>query len=528
MHIRSHLTSTTITILIWVLTLSGCAKDFAANPIAAGNPGSSPASYANYQATKNYYRELLAGTAPRLAELNLFTTMLPKGGDLHHHFSGAIFAETYLDWIDRKQYCICRANECKPRGGNNAEAENAPKFGILPEAPAGVCISAQDALKDNTFFRELLEQWSNKDYANHFHAQTAPDQQFFDTFGFFGPISNAYYHEGLLLLKQRASAENVAYIETMLKGAPSLENPVLENTLNKLSSDSPQPQIAAALNSGFDLIAADPATANTLDEYRALHADAATDIDDGDFKLRFQSYVSRNYDPAKVFSSMYFAFSAAKLSKLIVGVNMVGPENGYIAMRDYGLHMRMLRFFKQRFPEVKLALHAGELVLGMVPPEGLTSHINAAVRIAGAERVGHAVDIAHESDAFGLLDLMQARDTAVEINLTSNAFILGVKAEAHPVQIYRQHAVPFVISTDDAGVSRNNLSNEYLLFASRYQPDYDELKAVVYNSIHYSFLSAEEKRLEIQALDKRFEAFEALIAGQAGIAGRKVSGKIFD
>src|SRR6185436_10418768 len=107
---------------------------------------------------------------------------------------------------------------------------------------------------------------------------------------------------------------------------------------------------------------------------------------------------------------------------------------------------------------------------------------------AGANRIGHGVDIAHETDAAELMAVMKQRPVVVEVNLTSNAFILGVKDEAHPVRLYARHGVPFVISTDDAGVSRTNLSGEYLLYASRYKPSYDELKRVVYNSIRYSFL----------------------------------------
>jgi hypothetical protein len=48
--------------------------------------------------------------------------------------------------------------------------------------------------------------------------------------------------------------------------------------------------------------------------------------------------------------------------------------------------------------------------------------------------------------------------------------------------------VPYVISTDDAGVTRHTLSNEYVLFASRYKPGYAELKKTSYNSIRYAFL----------------------------------------
>ena len=39
---------------------------------------------------------------------------------------------------------------------------------------------------------------------------------------------------------------------------------------------------------------------------------------------------------------------------------------------------------------------ARELALGMVPPEGLQSHIREAVEAAGAQRIGHGGDIAHE------------------------------------------------------------------------------------------------------------------------------------
>ena len=41
-----------------------------------------------------------------LAELTLFFTRIPKGGDLHHHYSGTIYAEQYLEWVGLQGYCI--------------------------------------------------------------------------------------------------------------------------------------------------------------------------------------------------------------------------------------------------------------------------------------------------------------------------------------------------------------------------------------------------------------------------------------
>ena len=497
---------------VWVVLL--CALTL--NGAVAREASTAPAQR-NLAATRNFYAQLISGTTPNVAELTLFTTMLPKGGDLHHHYSGAIYAETYLDWVGAQGYCVYRVTDPvlkieKFRIETNPQGQS--------ETARQLCSSADQVRADNAFYRGLLKTWSDKDFDNHTHEQPAPDQQFFDTFGYFGAVSDYDYNKGLQSLKERAKAENLGYLETMLKGGPTMPRPDLDKQLNALagisftttSSSSSSRQVDEVLAHAFDVLSHDADTAALIDDYvKSLQA-AVAGLDDDDFKLRFQAYANRNSSPAKVFGALYGAFAAAQRSQLLVGVNIVAPENGYVSMRDYDLHMKMFAFLKQRFPGVKLSLHAGELALGMVPPEGLRSHIRDAVLTAGADRIGHGVDIVHEADAPELLRQMKRRPVAVEINLSSNAFILGIKNEAHPLRLYTRFGVPIVISTDDAGVSRNNLSGEYLLFVSRYKPDYDELKRVVYNSIRYSFLPDEEKRSEMAKLDKRFAEFESRIA----------------
>jgi adenosine deaminase/adenosine deaminase CECR1 len=174
--------------------------------------------------------------------------------------------------------------------------------------------------------------------------------------------------------------------------------------------------------------------------------------------------------------------------------------------------MKMFRFLKSLYPGVKVAMHAGELALGDVPPEDLQFHIDQAVNLAGADRIGHGIDLAHETNIVSIMQRMRARDIPVEINLTSNAFINGVQGQDHPVTLYRKYGVPYVISTDDAGVTRHNLANEYVLFASRYKPGYAEVKKASYNSIRYAFLPAADKARLTRQLDERFAKFEADIA----------------
>jgi adenosine deaminase/adenosine deaminase CECR1 len=481
-----------------------------ASQLAPARDNSAAAQQADFAATRNHYRQLLAGPTPNVAELTLFTNLLPKGADLHHHYSGAIYVETYLDWAAALKLCIYRVTD-PALGVEKFKVETQPQ--AMSEAKKAVCAGVDEVRADNGFYRELLTRWSDKDYDNHVHDQPPPDKQFFDTFGYFGAVSDYNYNLALKHLKARALDENLGYMETMLRGGPSLRNvPAYSPLLDTLPADASAEQLEEALIRAFTYLRNDLATQQAIADYIKLHEEAAQGVDDDRFRLRFLAYVSRNSAPSVVFSSLYTSFVAATRSPLIVGVNIVGPENGIVAMRDYSLHMKMFAFLKRQFPQVKPAMHAGELVLGMVPPEGLRSHIREAVMVAGAERIGHGVDIAHEEGALELLALMKQRPVAVEVNLSSNAFILGVKDEAHPLKLYARHGVPFVLSTDDPGVSRNNLSAEYLLYATRYKPDYAALKQLSYDSVRYSFLPAALKQEELTRLDRRFAAFEARIA----------------
>ena len=170
---------------------------------------------------------------------------------------------------------------------------------------------------------------------------------------------------------------------------------------------------------------------------------------------------------------------------------------------------------------VKFALHAGELTIGLVEPEDLTWHINAAVRDAGAHRIGHGVDMAFEHQAYELLNYMRQQSVAIEINLSSNEFILNVSHDAHPISLYREAGVPIVICTDDAGILRTSISEQFVLLANRYpEITYQEIKQYVYNSIQYSFIEEPLVKQTITTqLEQAFQAFESRILLHA--AGKK-------
>lgn len=204
---------------------------------------------------------------------------------------------------------------------------------------------------------------------------------------------------------------------------------------------------------------------------------------------RYLQQTTRTAEPPLVFAQLVYAFELARAERRVVGINMVAPEDFYVARRDYSLHMRMVGWLGEQYPEVNVALHAGELTLGLVPPSDLRFHIREAVEVAGARRIGHGVAIAYERDAAGLFRMMRERGVLVEVCLTSNAVILGVAGAQHPFPHYLSAGVPVTLATDDEGVSRIDLTHEYLRAAQTYRLRYGDLKQLARNSLTYSFLA---------------------------------------
>jgi adenosine deaminase len=153
--------------------------------------------------------------------------------------------------------------------------------------------------------------------------------------------------------------------------------------------------------------------------------------------------------------------------------------------------MTMLNYLHSLYPKVHITMHAGELAPGLVPYEGLCCHIHWAVELGHAERIGHGVDIMHEQDPVTLLKKMAADHVMVEIALSSNDLILGISGKDHPFPIYRKYNVPVALSTDDEGVSRIDLTHEYVRAVETYNLRYTDLKQMIRTGMEHSFQQGE-------------------------------------
>lgn len=240
-----------------------------------------------------------------------------------------------------------------------------------------------------------------------------------------------------------------------------------------------------------------------------------------DVQCRYQGYASRSGEPLKVFAQLYVVHKGCTKdsNRLLVGCNIVAAENGEKSMLYYRLHMEIFNLLATQFLNVPTSLHAGELTLGLIRPENLKYHITQAVNYGKAHRIGHGVDIPFESwdihdnenSSADILWVMKDKKIPVEINLTSNEFILGVKGSEHPIMLYHRAGIPIIISTDDPGILRTSLTEQYTLATLRYGFSYDEIKQFVRNSIEYSFLPEDgdfNKNQQLEKFEREFTFFE--------------------
>lgn len=439
------------------------------------------------------------------AQLRLFLRTMPKGGDLHNHLAGTAYAEDFLAWAGEGGLCVTTDP--------------------LPAIVAGPCDApgkapAQGLGKTNPpLYSRAINSLSMRSYnPGADGALPSGHDQFFSTFARFGPAGDGKLSAMLAVARDYAAGDAVGYVETSV-------NPSAMSDLVNLARDTPwDGDMAKALAA---LEPAIPAmTAKARQEFDAAEAEAdrrqgchAQKPRTGPCAvvLGYQAFAVRVLPPSVVFAQLTAAFALAQADPRFVGVNIVAPEDDPTALADYALHMRMLRFLKTRYPDVKLSLHAGELTLGLVTPRELRFHIREAVEVAGAGRIGHGVDIAYETDASSLLARMARDKIAVEINLTSNDVILGVKGADHPLHLYRQAGVPFVLSTDDEGVSRIDLTHEYLRAVTEQGLTYADLKAAARASLEYAFLPGPSlwvsPRAPVAACAKAGAACDRFLAG---------------
>jgi len=92
-----------------------------------------------------------------------------------------------------------------------------------------------------------------------------------------------------------------------------------------------------------------------------------------------------------------------------------------------------------------------------------------------------------------------------------------VHGKNHPLATYLAAGVPVVLSTDDAGVSRINMTNEYFRAVHDQGLDYPTLKAIARNALIHSFLDETQKRSELERFDRTYIEFERSVTRRQSV-----------
>jgi adenosine deaminase len=407
-------------------------------------------------------------------ELLDFLDRIPKGGDLHHHLTGAVYAESYINYAAEDGDCIDRA-----------------AFKILPPPcdPSRGLLPASQAISDFVFRNLVIDAWSIR----NFHP-TAEDRDvrlhFFAAFGKFDLVTNKHWGEMLAEVTHRGGAQNEIYLETML--TPD-QGEAIQLGRQIGWNDDFAVMRSRMLAGGMAKVVADGR--KNLDDGEAkmrqvLGCDGAQpDVGCG-VTLRYLNQVLRAFPKEQVFAQMLAAFEIGSADPRMVGINLVQSQDEFNALNDFDLQMHMLDYLHGVYPKVHITLHAGELTPGEVKPEELlASHIRKSIEIGHAERIGHGLDVIYEADPAGLVAEMAQKHILVEDCLYSHEVVRDMKGRENVLPIYLRAGVPVSLATDDEAIVRSELTWYFRRAVEAYDVDYLMLKRMVRDSLDHAFLS---------------------------------------
>ena len=437
-----------------------------------------------------------AATARRLAAirdqpllLRAFLREMPKGGDLHSHLTGAVYAESYLRWAAEDNLCLATTTMTIVAGTCDAQAGRPPMTLVLQNA--ALYSQAIDAMS--------MRNW-NPAASGHDH--------FFATFAKFGPAATRT-GDMLAEVASRAASEHVSYLEVMLSPAAT----TAAQFARDIGWDSDLARFQDRLLAAGFREAVRTEARQRLDgaetRQREVLRCASAQPDPGcTTTIRYVSQVLRGAPPQRVFADILAGFELATFDPRVISINLVQAEDDPTAVRDFSLHMSMIDFLHVRYPRVPITLHAGELIEGLVPPEALRSHVRQSIETGHARRIGHGIDLMDEDDPLRLLRGLAAKNVLIETALTSNEQILGVAGKRHPLALYLKYGVPVALVTDDLGVSRSSHTQEFQKAVEDQGLDYPTLKRLVRNSLEYAFADPTTKKRLQADLEGAFSVFE--------------------
>ena len=284
---------------------------------------------------------------------------MPKGADLHIHLTGAVYAESFIRAAAEDNLCVDTAKLAFVAVKPSPDSTSPPPCGEGK-------VPAEHAFHDQHLYDALVDSFSMRSFVPS--SGDSGHDHFFDTFGKFGGTDPRHKGEWLDEVATRAATQNEQYLEIM-------ETPEFAHTAMLSRTDSAGTMTSA--NCAMTLLSAglrdDVAVARAhFDQAEAVrrereHCGQADAMPACSVEIRYLYQVLRGFPKEQVFAQTLLGFEVASADPRVVGINFVMPEDGYVSMTDYALHMNMVGFLHGLYPKVHISLHAGELAPGLVP-----------------------------------------------------------------------------------------------------------------------------------------------------------------
>src|SRR5256884_8557953 len=200
-------------------------------------------------------------------------------------------------------------------------------------------------------------------YTTLFRSGVTGHDHFFDAFSKFVGTDHRHLGEWIDEVATRAAAQNEQYLELM--HTPDFSHTAAIAREIRWRDDFSQLRDELLAHGLRDDVAIaktglDQAEALRLKREHCGQPDAASACH---VQVRYLCQVLRGFSKEQVFAQTLLCFETVSADPRFVGINLVMPEDGYTAMSDYALHMRIVGFLHAFYPKIHLRSeeHTSEL-----------------------------------------------------------------------------------------------------------------------------------------------------------------------
>ncbi|MGO3889395.1 MAG: adenosine deaminase family protein [Paenalcaligenes sp.] len=157
--------------------------------------------------------------------------------------------------------------------------------------------------------------------------------------------------------------------------------------------------------------------------------------------------VTRHNQSAAHLSTLLQAYKDLGEPKEVVGLDLAGDEDIAYPAELPSLFCKA----KDQFG-LGVTIHAGET--------GHIENIRTAVELFNADRIGHGTAAGQDAS---IMELLAKKQICVEVCPISNRLTRAVpQGKAHPLPLFLQYGVPFVICSDNPEIHQQGLINDYM------------------------------------------------------------------